>query len=70
METKYVPLPPHTPQPEFAADVAEYLSSLDDRHRRLHEMAVTGLGSSYFVERSHGFLNWKKKRAAAAAAPK
>jgi hypothetical protein len=63
----YNPLPPHTPLPEIANDVNEYLQSLDERHKRLHEIAVKTLASSYFVERTHGFTNWKKKRAASNA---
>ena len=65
MSTKYVPLPPHEPLEEKAADVAEYLAGLDERHRKLHEIAVKTLASSYFVECTHGFRNWKKARAAA-----
>jgi hypothetical protein len=64
----YIPLPQHKPLPEFSDDVNEYIQGLDERHKRLHEIAVKTLASSYFVERTHGFMNWKKKRNAATAA--
>ena len=59
----YIPLEPHVPPPHLEKEVQEYLSQLDDKHKRLHEIAVKTLASSYFVERSHGFLNWKNKHA-------
>jgi hypothetical protein len=58
----YIPLEPHMPPPHLVKEVEEYLGQLDEKHKRLHEIAVKTLASSYFVERSHGFLNWKKKQ--------
>lgn len=47
----YVPPPPHA----VPAEAAAYVAAMDDRTRALHEMAIELLGSSYFVEWSHGF---------------
>jgi hypothetical protein len=52
----YTPPPPHTPPPETHA----YLAAMTPRERELHELAVKLLGSSYFVEYSHGFAQSKK----------
>jgi hypothetical protein len=51
----YVPLKPHAVPTEAMA----YLESLNAKERELHEMAVKILGSSYFVETSHGYVKWK-----------
>jgi hypothetical protein len=51
-------LPPH-PITEAAA---AYLATLSPERKELHELATKMLGSSYFVERTHGF-----RRAAAAS---
>jgi hypothetical protein len=58
----YTPLPTHAPLKEYETDVAAYLAGLDERHLKLHEIAVKTLGSSYFVERTHGFLAYMKGR--------
>ncbi len=55
-------LPPHPITPEGE----RYLASLDDAGRELHELAVQMLGSSYFVDRTHGFAKWRAATAAAA----
>ena len=51
----YIPLEPHTPPPETAA----YIAAMTPRERELHKLAVKLLGSSYFVEYSHGFAQSK-----------
>ncbi len=56
-------LPPHPITPEGQ----QYLASLDDAGRELHDLAVKMLGSSYFVERTHGFAKWKAAAAKGAA---
>lgn len=43
-----------------------YLKSLTDRERELHLLAQQQLGSSYFVEKSDGFLKWSRAEAAKA----
>ena len=50
----YTPLPPHTPSKEADA----YLATRTPEQRELHDLAVKMLGSSYFVERTHGFRKW------------
>ena len=57
METRQI-LPPHTPP----ADHKEYLKSCSDDERKLVELAIEKLGSSYFMEKSHGYLAWKAKQ--------
>lgn len=49
--------PPHP----ITLEAAEYLRSLTPAQIELHEMATKLLGSSYFVERTKGFLEWKVK---------
>ena len=64
--TKYTPLPPHAVPEEAKA----YVESMSPKERALHELAVELLGSSYFVEWSHGFKKWKAAAASAPAHPK
>ena len=51
----YIPLKPHV----IPTEAIPYLESLSPKERELHDMAVKILGSSYFVETSHGFVKWK-----------
>ena len=58
-------LPPHPLTEEETA----YVAALSPERKELHELAVKMLGSSYFVERTHGFrkaatLSGAKKGAA------
>ncbi len=57
METtnQRVELPPHPVPVEAEA----YIASMTPAQRELHELAIKLLGSSYFVERTHGFTKWK-----------
>jgi hypothetical protein len=50
-------LPPHMPP----ADAAEYLAAVSEDERKLVTLAIKTLGSSYFMEKSHGYLAWKAK---------
>ena len=52
------PLPPHQPPP----DAAEYLATVSEEERQLVKMAIERLGSSYFMEKSHGYLAWKASK--------
>ncbi len=61
---RYTPPPPH----KRPADAEAFLATLDEKNRQLHEIATRFLGSSYFMERCHGYQGWKKKAAAAAQA--
>jgi hypothetical protein len=56
---KYTPPPTHK-KPD---DVAEFLASLSENERLLHQMAERILGSSYFMDRTHGYQKWKKAKA-------
>lgn len=51
-------LPPH----KVPADADAYLAACSPDERRLVELAVERLGSSYFMEKSHGYLAWKAKQ--------
>ncbi len=49
----------------------KYLDSLNEKEKKAYEIAKSHLGSSFCLEKSNGFLEWKKeqdKKAAAAAA--
>ena len=48
-------LPPHQPP----ADAAAYLAAVSDAERLVVRLAIERLGSSYFMEKSHGYLAWK-----------
>jgi len=52
-------LPPHSPP----ADSEEYLAACSLQERQLVKLAIEQLGSSYFMEKSHGYLAWKKDAA-------
>ncbi len=51
-------LPPHQPP----ADAAEYLAAISPEERRLVQLAIEKLGSSYFMEKSHGYKAWKASK--------
>lgn len=57
----YVPPPPH-PLP---ADYDAFVASLTPNEKELLEIAKAKLGSSFFVQWSHGYRSWKKAQAAA-----
>jgi len=52
------PLPDHA----VPKEAEEYLKSLTPEKMELHKMAQEKLGSSYFIERSKGFIAWKDKQ--------
>ena len=58
MESTNVPV--HNPTPE----ALKYLESMTPDQKKLHELAIKMLASSYFVERTRGFEDWKKKAGA------
>lgn len=55
MDQTYKPLPPH----EIPEEAKAYVAQMSERDRQLHELAIELLGSSYFVEWSHGFKKWR-----------
>jgi len=50
------------PQHPVTKEGKEFLASLSERDKKLHEMMSKSLGSSYFVERTHQFRKWSGKR--------
>lgn len=42
--------------------ISAFYAQLTERERVAHAIAVTKLGTSYDVTRTHGFLKWLKKR--------
>ena len=59
-DSKYVPMAPHPIPKEAAA----YVASMSPKDKELHELAQKLLGSSYFVEWSHGYKKWVAAAAA------
>ncbi len=59
-------LPPHP----VAAEAEPYVAAMTKEERELHELAIQMLGSSYFVERTHGFRKWKAATTSASAEKK
>jgi len=51
-------LVPHAPP----ADSSEYLAACTPQERALVALAIQQLGSSYFMEKSHGYTAWKAKQ--------
>jgi hypothetical protein len=60
MPGPYVAPPPHA-IPESALP---YIAALSEQQHALHMLATELLGSSYFVETSHGFIKWQQEEAA------
>lgn len=58
MQKVYIP-PKPAPLP---ADFDEFYASLTPMERELHKLAIEKLQSSYFVQWSHMYRNWKKAR--------
>ncbi len=42
--------------------VTEFYGQLTDKERIAHSIAVEKLGTSYDVTRTHGYIQWLKKR--------
>jgi hypothetical protein len=55
---KRVYLPPH----KIPEDAEEFLADCTPEERAVHNMAIKSLGSSYFMEKSHGYRLWKEKQ--------
>ena len=53
---------PYTQQPPHVLNEKErqYVESMNQEEKQLHELAVKMLGSSYFVGKTHGFTKWLK----------
>ena len=48
------------PSHSHPADSEAYLAACSPEERQLVTLAIDQLGSSYFMEKSHGYLAWKK----------
>jgi len=47
---------------ELKREIFEYLSELDDIHRKAYQIAYDHLGTSFNIARSNGFKTWKSKK--------
>jgi hypothetical protein len=43
-------------------EIFDYLSSMDDHHKKAYEIALNHLGSSFNIYRSNGFKEWKQSK--------
>jgi hypothetical protein len=55
-DKKILSLPYHPLTPEGE----KYVSSMTTQQKKLHELAIVSLASSYFVEKTHGFRAYLK----------
>lgn len=49
------------PNHPIVKEAEQYIQQMTPAQKELHVMAQEKLGSSYFVERTKGFLDWKAK---------
>jgi len=63
-ETLNIKIPPlvHSYPLEKKREIFNYLSELDDHHKKAYEIAIDHLGSSFNICRSTGFISWKKTK--------
>jgi len=47
--------------PEYNRLLEEYLASLNEMERKAYNIAVSKLESSFSLEKSIGFITWKKQ---------
>jgi protein-tyrosine-phosphatase len=47
---------------EEQIEIFDYLSSMDDHHKKAYEIALNHLGSSFNIYRSNGFKEWKQSK--------
>ena len=53
---------PPKPAP-LPADFDEFFATLSEKEKELHELATVKLGSSYFIQWTHMYLEWSKVKA-------
>jgi hypothetical protein len=58
MPGPYEPPPPH----KIPESAAAYMAAMTEQQHALHVLATQLLGSSYFVETSHGFVKWQAEQ--------
>jgi hypothetical protein len=51
-------LPPHP----ISTAAQAYIDAMTPQQKKLHELAIVALGSSYFVEQSRGFIAFAKDK--------
>ena len=47
---------------ELQREIFEYLSELDEIHRKGYQIAYDHLGTSFNIARSNGFKNWRANK--------
>jgi len=47
---------------ESVKDIEEYLNSLNDKEKQALEIAKSHLESSFSLEKSIGYINWKNNK--------
>jgi hypothetical protein len=47
---------------ELQREIFEYLSELDELHRKAYHIAYDHLGTSFNIARSNGFKMWQAKK--------
>jgi hypothetical protein len=47
---------------EKQREIFEYLSTMDEHHKKAYEIAENHLGTSFNIYRSNGFKEWKKSK--------
>jgi hypothetical protein len=55
---KYIPPKPS----QLPADFQEFYASLSQQEKELHQLAIEKLQSSYFVQWTHMYKDWKKAK--------
>jgi len=55
MSGPYISPPPH----KVPESTLPFIAALSEKEHALHQLAIELLGSSYFVEASHGFVKWQ-----------
>jgi len=47
---------------ENQKEILEYLQSMDEHHTKAYLIAVSHLGTSFNIQKSNGYKEWKKKK--------
>jgi hypothetical protein len=60
-ESLNIPIPElvKTYAPEKQKEISDYLTHMDDHHKKAYLIALNHLGSSFNICRSNGFKEWK-----------
>lgn len=52
----------HKISKETEIEIIEYLKTLDEKELKGYNIALDHLGSSFQIEKSNGFIQWKKDK--------